>query len=310
MKYTTPALLLLGLLGCDAPAPGPPGPNDGPGAVDLAAPPDGGGGGDPLFGRSAGKIEILETRTPYNSASEVRAVFYGDEEVVFQREVLRSGACRLINLTPALCDQPCVGVCVERNVCKPYLPRLPAGALTITGLKEPAKLVPMAGNLYYADPALRADIFDAGAPISVSASGDNAGFGPFRVDSAGVVTLETATPVKDEVPLLNTSDLRFTWTPSGDAQARVRLTLNANNRGHGAPYEAVIECDGPDNGALTVSKELIAPFPATYRWEICAGHDCPLSSILRYRRGSARVGGREVALWVGSRRDFWILHTP
>lgn len=67
--------------------------------------------------------------------------------------------------------------------------------------------------------------------------------------------------------------------------SRLRLTLNANNRGHGAPYQGIIECDIDDaRGEVTIAKSLIVAFQSTHRWEICVGNDCPPSTVARYRR--------------------------
>lgn len=48
---------------------------------------------------------------------------------------------------------------------------------------------------------------------------------------------------------------------------RVRLTLNTNNGGHGAPYYGIIECDVPDaDGQVTVAASLIDQFPEVSPW--------------------------------------------
>jgi hypothetical protein len=114
----------------------------------------------------------------------------------------------------------------------------------------------------------------------------------------------------DELPLADGADATVTWTPvdPDDPALRVRLVLNANNQGHGLPYESVIECDAADVGALVVPAAMIDAFPTTERWEACAGSDCPLSTLTRYRKASVDVAGAPVDLAVGSQIMLWVIH--
>lgn len=262
----------------------------------------------PHFAPTAGSVTAVEVRAPSATFNELSASFYAEEQPGFHREVQRIGSCRLLSFQSAQCDSFCVGVCVEKNVCKPFPARLSAGALGFSGMKVPVTLKPQMQNFYYADPAVTGDLFGAGDTIGVEAAG--ADFAGFRLTTAGVATLETSSVVNDEIRLEDGADYTFSWTPSGDPRARVRLTLNSANRSHGQPYEGIIECDGPDTGRLTLPKELITPFPDTYRWEICVGRDCPLSSALRYTRTEGTAGGRKVSLTVGNQQSFWVLHRP
>lgn len=296
------ALLALAAVGCGGSA--------GPGEPDLGGSPDAGhpdgGSGAPGFSNPPGSVYAVEARMPYGEVNELTALFYGEEPLSFHREVNRIGDCRLLTFTPAQCDVFCTGVCTDTNVCKQFPTRLSAGSLRFTGIKTPVTVTPNFANYYFADPQVKGDLFGAGDAVTVTATG--AEFASFSLTGAGVPTLNTAAVVNDEIKLDDSADYRFTWTPSGDPRARMRLTLNANNRGHGAPYEAILECDAADTGTLTVAKELIKPFPDTYRWEICAGRDCPFSSALLYRQVEGEAGKRKVTLTVGSRRAFWVLH--
>ena len=98
------------------------------------------------------------------------------------------------------------------------------------------------------------------------------------------------------------------WTPAG-GDARVRLTLNSNNQGHGQPYLGIIECDSPDAaGEVRVSASLVDEFPETRAWTICAGTDCPPSTLRRYQRATAPVGEHDVELVVSSVIAFGVDH--
>ena len=110
--------------------------------------------------------------------------------------------------------------------------------------------------------------------------------------------------VEQTVTLAGGADRTFTWQPGGNA-TRVRLSLIADNECHGCPWRAVIECDAPDTGSLTVPRAMIEAFPETHPF--CAGSDCPTSSLARYARTTAAVpGGGRVALEVASEAVFWL----
>lgn len=282
--------------------------SDSPGADN----PDFGGlpEGDPAphFSTPAGSILAIEAQNPSGLVDELSAAFYSEEQPGYHREVQRIGACRLMRFEPAQCDQFCVGVCIEKDVCKPYPARLSAGTLRYSGMKVPMTLQPRFQNYYATETSLTADLFDIGDPVSVEGSG--ADFSAFNLTAFGVAKFETSALDNDELRLENGADYTFTWKASADPRARMRLTLNSRNRSHGLPYEGIIECDTPDTGHLTIAKELITPFPETFRWEICSGRDCPLSSALRYTQVDGTAGPRKVSLTVGSQRIFWVLHQP
>lgn len=280
--------------------PAPDGGND-PGA-DLRPPGDG-----PIFDDLVSGVEVLRATGPYNAFARAYASFYKAGAAGFHREVMRKGACRLLTFKPAFCDNPCQGICVDTNQCRPFPERVSAGNLTLSGLKVAVTLRPDAQNYYYNQGVLPADLFAEGAALGVSASGGTVP--AFSLTTRGVAApLASASIVNHEITLKDGADYAFSWTPGADPDARVRVTLNANNRGHGMPYEGIIECDAPDAaGAVTIDKDLITAFPQTFRWEICAGRDCPLSSARRYRR--AATGGG-VTFSAVAERLFFVLHNP
>jgi hypothetical protein len=268
-----------------------------------------GGGPGPIFDDPHGTVTVAQIQAPYGSFGSATASFFKEPPPQFQKEVMRAGACRLLTFKPAFCSTPCSGVCVDTDVCRPFPERVSAGTLVLSGLKVPLTLMPDNYNAYYARSRLPADLFSAGAELKVSASG--AAFAAFTAATAGVEPLRTDAIVRDEITLRDDADYTFTWTPGSDPQARVRLVLNGNNRGHGQPYEAILECDAPDmTGRLTIARALIAAFPQTFRWEICAGRDCPPSQVRRYRRGMVQAPSGRVAFDAVSERLFYVLHNP
>jgi hypothetical protein len=115
---------------------------------------------------------------------------------------------------------------------------------------------------------------------------------------------------KITVPYPAGEDFVIAWTPAGDG-GRVRVTLNSNNQGHGMPYLAIIECDVADSaGEVAIPAALLDAFPETSAWSVCAGTDCPPSTIRRYHRDGWPIGDdQEVVLEVGSQVDFGVDHT-
>jgi hypothetical protein len=158
--------------------------------------------------------------------------------------------------------------------------------------------------MYHSRDTIPSDAFDDDATVTVAATGDVVP--AFSISARGVPPLEAAIS-NGEIELVNGEEFTFTWTPA-DPTSRVRLTVNANNHGHAAPWEAVIECDTEDTGQVTVPAAMIDAFPETYRWEVCEGSDCPLSWLTRYHKTVTDVGGAPVRLDVGSRFYFYVIH--
>jgi hypothetical protein len=277
-----------------------------------AATGDAGTGDDASITPLAGELQLVEVVDPWSPSSRLHGVLAPGGFPVWQEETARQGDCRLLAFIPHFCEEWCDGVCVAENVCEPWPTYASAGALTVTGAKASLAITPgdygfMGANVYYwyGDTA---DLFDDGDPITATFAGAGAAVPGFAVTSAGVAPLALTSLSNDELALPNGQDVVVTWE-AGAADTRVRLTLNANSAGgHGSPYEAIIECDTADDGSVTIPRALVEAFPETYRWEMCAGKDCPMSTAVRYRRGSTDIAGGRVELRVGASVSFWILH--
>ena len=151
------------------------------------------------------------------------------------------------------------------------------------------------------------DLFRDDAEVTVTLAG--ATIPGMSIVSRGVAPLAPAiSGGKITVPYPATAPLVVSWTPATTG-ARVRLELNANNRGHGLPYTAIIACDVADAaGEITVPTALLDAFPDTRAWTVCAGTDCPPSRLTRYRRATAPVGEQEVEVEVASTFAFGVDH--
>lgn len=280
-------------------------------AVAIDAPPP----GEPWFdeGVRRGRIELLELTTGRALAhanfapqpTRLRFVFYARVAVQhWQQETLRIGACRLLEHRPAFCEA-CAALCIAPEVCEAFPEYASAGDLTFDGLRT-APLTLQPSPFYASQAELPTDAFADAATITVTASG--AAVPAFTVVATAVPPLDPAiAPIaNDELGLTTGVDTVLTWT-AVDPTLRVRVAINANNRGHGQPYAAVIECDAADVGALTIASALIDRFPPTQPGSGgCIGSDCPQSTITRYRRGSVDVDGAPIDLIVGAQRPFWV----
>lgn len=284
------------------------------GGDDVSGDPDGGiDAPDGVTRERVGVIEVNEDHWVFprdkgeSRTGRVEARFYQGREPAFHREAMRSGDCVLRRHENASCTPACTtGLCVATDVCEPFPTYVSAGRLTIAGLRTSVQIDPMS-NWYYPD-ALPADLFADDADVRATLAG--ADLPALTVASRGVAPIVpdiTGGKVTAANPAAGPLVIR--WTPATDAGARVRLTLNSNNRGHGMPYDAIIECDVADEaGEVSVAPALLDGFPATEAWVICAGTDCPPSSLRRYRRAAAPVGAQEVELRVSSSFTFGIEH--
>jgi len=282
-------------------------------SADAAVPTDAAAsdaGADASTAPLAGELQLVEAASPWSAGGQLLGVLSAGGFPVWQEETAREGDCRLLEQIPHFCEQYCEGVCVAENVCEPWPTYASAGALTVTGAKSGISLTPgdygfMGANVYYWSSDV-ANLFDDGDPITATFAG--AAVPGFSVSASGVAPLIVTSLVNDELALPNGQDVGVAWE-AGAADARVRLTLNANSSGgHGSPYEAIIECDTADTGSVTIPRALVEAFPETYRWDVCAGKDCPLSTAVRYRRGSTDIAGGRFELRVGSSVSFWIIH--
>ena len=298
------------------------GTSDAGGSAVDAFQPDAPPPGAPWFddGPHRGRIEVVELAGgPWAGNAQAHAVFAPQPTLMrfvfyarvavrhWQQETMRAGSCRLLENVPAFCTS-CAGICIAPEVCEPYPEYASAGELTFDGLRGPPLTLEPSPYFYASQGAqLPLDAFADDATVSVTATGDQV---PAFAIAAGGVPPLSAPLANDELHVADGADATVAWTAvaPADPTLRVRVTLNANNVGHGQPYQAVIECDAADVGTITIPAALIDAFPATQRWRACEGSDCPVSTITRYRKTSVDVEGAPVDLVVGSQIAFWVIH--
>jgi len=288
------------------------------GGDDDAAGPDAGDAPDADPGRAhAGSIRVIEQRSVYDDgggtpttyrSSATQASFHVGGAPRFHREAMRDGACVLHTYTPSSCTPACTdGLCVDTDVCEPWGTLASAGRLTVAGLTVAVAIDPASGY-YYPQAQLPEDLFADDATVTATLAGDE--IGAATLTAGGVRPIVTAFEAGElDVPYPAGGDVAVRWTPAGDG-SRVKVTINANNQGHGMPYLAILTCDVADaDGEVQLPEAMLDAFPATEAWTICAGTDCPRSTITRYQRDAVPVGDDlELELIVGSTFDFGVNH--
>ena len=225
-----------------------------------------------------------------------------------QVESARAGDCVLYQWEPAFCEPACTdGICHDGE-CKSYPDLLSAGTLRVVAgsqfIEADAGSPTFWGQIYLEE-ILAAPM--AGVEVAFCAGGEAAG--GFGAILESVPPLLGALPDDGILELIDGDDMVVSW--DADSDARVRLTLNADNEAHGLPYRAILECDAADTGQLVIPQELVEAFPAVPRPSepvVCAGSDCPRSQLIRYRAHQVDEPDLKVEVRVESAVEFWIEH--
>ena len=276
-------------------------------AADGATDPDGGSGGPGLGSLRAVEERWINPETgELSSTSRFDGWYFDGPQPPWHREVARSGACVLRRYTPAFCDPACAlgTLCVDTDVCLAPPRFESAGTLTVTGLTVPITLASTTGYYQHTD-GLPTDLFTDSATVTATLAG--AVVPAHTLVARGVPPLVAA--IGNFRTLTPGQDHTITWTPAG-GDALVRLLFNSNNIGHGAPYFGIIDCDVPDaDGQITVAAALVDGFPETGPWQVCAGSDCPPSTLTRYHRATATTTAGTAELIVGSQLSFGVDHS-
>jgi len=287
---------------------------------------DGGGGGDDGGGDGAddgGPDGGVGVEEPAEGQFVVLEGVYGegmysygdahgtivDPRPVYHRLEMEAGACRMWSFEIGDCGS-CDGVCNADDECIPTPVQLSAGEVTLAGLARDLTL-PFEVYGYYPAAALPEDLFDDGDSIILEASGGDVP--AFSLTAAApppiAIDLLPGSEADDTVLLEDGADMVVTWSPAV-AGTRVRLDILSDNRGHGLPVDTMIQCEADDDGEMVVPRAMIEAFPDKPYANVCAGSDCPPSTLTRFRADRAPIGEREVELLVGSRVQFIVVHEP
>ncbi len=190
-------------------------------------------------------------------------------------------------------DQECITPDSGGWGCRDVPPHWDVGELTVQGLKNQIAFQKDELDRYRVT-APPADLFDAGAAISVEAAGGD--LSSFTLAATGVHDLE----IQEQVLYFSANGpARFEWTPA-DPESRVELLLLAGWHFPFLPSQAML-CEAPDeNGEIEIPADLAADFVAG------GAGIYKISRITRFHRQVIRPFGDDIELLVGSVRAIQI----
>jgi hypothetical protein len=252
---------------------------------------DGFGDPNPDFDQAPSQVHVIERSDNAGSGYHtiITASFSHSAPAIYQ-ERTRSGACRQLTAEPGFCVEPCEGYCLGSGECVPWPVRVSAGTLTVSGLAQPVTIEPTPEALY--TEYVQQPLIQAGGQITASAPG--AELGGFELAVRGPEPLVVTN--RDQLALEQGKPLAIEWAPSSDPAARIRLWL-ISDYGHGPVHPAVIHCDAPDTGLITIPADWVDWLRDPSHW---ACGDCFESTMTRYTRATTEVDGTRVELSVQS----------
>lgn len=308
MCPTRAAILIVTLLGFGSSC----GTTDASADANISDVPDGAPAGVPLFDQVRGNIEVVEYISIDGARTARVMATLRDSTDAQVPEVSRDGSCRLLRFDgTGFCNPSCDSehYCSTVDTCVPWpIPQF-AGPIEFSGLSVDVELNPGSDIFYLQTPSrLPSNLFADNASVTATAPGD--AFPAFALATEAVAPI--AFPLDgasaNEFRISDGQDNVITWSPSQPG-SRVRLVLRSTTAAHGLPPTHQIECDVADTGSLTIPGSLIAEMPEQSKPEVCAGFDCPLSTVQRYSRSSAPADAGEVALTVAQRIEFFLIHS-
>lgn len=269
------------------------------------------GGGEPAPTPAEGQFMVLESS--FGDGAEGYGAISGailDPRPTFHRLDMESGACKLWLYEPVDCS-PCDGFCDSEGECVPFPTSLAAGTVTVT-TPGGEVVMPASEYGYYPEGPVPEDLFESGDPVVADADGGEVAAFALETEGVDPISLDLVAGGEsgaDTLRLEDGADLELSWD-GAEAGRRVRLQIKSNNQGHGQPVLALIDCEGDDTGSLTVPRAMIEAFPEKPYQNICAGVDCPPSSLMRFTRARTAVGDLTMELVAGFERQFIVVHEP
>lgn len=169
---------------------------------------------------------------------------------------MEEGPCQIRQRILPFCDPACnlaTEVCNLESVCIPAIINLPAGTMTVTGLREAVVLEPIPVENYYQANGLPNPPFDVGAHIRLSTTGDQ--IEPFELRAIGIAPMVIST----EFPVMDWGQpLVIEWEPGGLDGVTISLNVIVDQHALGAKYSLL--CEVEDIGSYTIPATLVDEF--------------------------------------------------
>lgn len=269
---------------------------------DVGPPPE-----DPLGLRFtlSGSVQIVETYSSGAGEPVGSWIFVDLRDAPLPLPYLaraEDGACKVWTLSDTPCDPSCEPgqICDATGTCRDYPSSVTAGQLLFEGLATSITAHPTEFGGYTFIPEPPADLFAAGAAITVAAEG-SASHDRFTAGVTGVADL--AIEGTGLVELVDGQPTTLTWAPAGD-DSIVEVVLQLG--WHGAPATGVIVCRAPDSaGEIVISPDVIAPFPY-----FTFGLFQAPSWIERLTRTLIPTDGGPLEITASSRVNLGVTHSP
>ncbi len=278
---------------------------------------DSGGGRDGECGFADGVVATIDVGehgdvVGAGGYAEVGAVLRDGPDPSFHVVTLEEGECRLYELAIGFCDPACSAgeTCTATGDCVPYPASISGGTIAVSGLgghPDPIEMQPQDGSpgTYEGPFVLPADLFGPDDRIVAAVAGDV--FDAISFETRGVARLET-TLTDAGLQMRGGEDAEVAWTAGPAPGACVQMVLPFRNRSHGLPADAIVRCESPDDGSLTVPRSIVEAFPIGETPERTEGFDWPQSELTRYTRDMRETEHGPAALWVRSTLYFRFHH--
>lgn len=270
------ALLALAAVGCGSSSSGTPGGSGGSGG--------GGNGGGLLYNACPAAMRaggFVFTMKPASAGMAGFGQLNGAvRDKALPKDVWKSemdqGPCRL--MVPPACTACTLPMVCDGMSCVPGPTPKSVGNVTITGLATALTAMPIGDNKTYYTSISADPPFTTGADISLQTGGGD--YPSFTLRGRGVPAVEaSATPVQ----VRSGQPLTLTWT-APPAPVVTKMDIEVDIAHHGG-VAAIIECEAPDTGSLTISAAMVDALIA----KGTAGF--PIAHLHRQTVDSTTVGG-------------------
>lgn len=231
-------------------------------AADATSAPDDAATGDP-------KVQVGHFTLRLNAAVENNPAYVSltgkisdgptPSELVWDKEDT-SESCTLYVPRSPFCETSCgAGVCVEDDVCQSNPSARAAGKATFTGVQTSKGETSFASDPINGSYQLPAGLslpfppFAEGDEVEVSTAGGK-DIAPFTIAAKGIAPL-TLSGSANGYPLERGKPLALSWNAAKDASSsRIHVKLDISHHGG---FKGKVECDVPDDGALSIPSSLI-----------------------------------------------------